>query len=96
MKKITVRKIKTSAASIADRPFMLPFEAKLKIENIVRELNNTDTILVKFIEDLVYLLVKKGVIKKEELPIKVVEGLFQRNALRKELKQLQTVQAVAP
>jgi hypothetical protein len=69
----------------------LPFEAKIRIGNILKEISNTNETFINYIEDLVILLVKKKIIMRDELPAAVIEKAIQRKALRKELAELQKI-----
>jgi hypothetical protein len=97
MRKITIRK-KTALAdgevivhSPSEKRIMLPFEAKIRIGAILKELDLSDKVLLRFVEDLTILLVRKGIIKKNEIPTHVIEKTIQRNVLRRELKELQSL-----
>jgi hypothetical protein len=70
---------------------LLPFEAKLRMGHILKEIENTNCVFISYIEDLIKLLVKKGIIKREELPSEVVEKAIIRQQLKKELMELQKI-----
>lgn len=67
---------------------MLDFDAKTRIQVILKELKASDTVLVRFVEDLVVLLVNKKIVLPEEIPKIVRDRVVYRRALRSELAVL--------
>ena len=67
---------------------LMAIDAKLRLKHIYKELEESDRILVRFIEDLIVLLVKKNVLERSEIPKVVIEGAIKRQKLRKELATL--------
>jgi hypothetical protein len=70
---------------------MLPIDARMRLTKIHQELTESDKAIVRFLEDLIVILVQKEIIKKEDVPKIVVDKMYQRRKLRKELMELEDI-----
>jgi hypothetical protein len=61
-------------------------DARIELINIKKKLKESDTIILRSIEDLIIALVKKGVIEKDDLPAIVFENILVRRKLREKMK----------
>jgi len=67
---------------------MMPFEAKMRVEYIRKELERSDKILVRYIEDMIGILVRKKILEPNEIPAPVLTSLKQRKEFRIEMNTL--------
>jgi len=63
-------------------------DAKFRIKNIVRELADSDALMIRALEDLMMVLLKKKIIAVEEIHPVVVEKIKNRRKLRDEMRTL--------
>jgi hypothetical protein len=73
---------------------MLNIDAKVKIKQIQNELNESDKIIIRFLEDLLVILIRKGIISESDIPKIVSQKFITRQHLRKELKELKAQLAI--
>jgi hypothetical protein len=73
---------------------MLNIDAKVKIKQIQNELNESDKIIIRFLEDLLVILIRKGIISESDIPKIVSQKFITRQNLRKELKELKAQLAI--
>ena len=67
---------------------MIDLDAKTRMRVILKELKESDSVLVRFVEDLVAILVTKKIMGAEEIPKIVRDRVIYRRALRTELAVL--------
>ena len=63
-------------------------DRQAKIQQMQAELQETDHILVRFLEDLILLLVNKGVLQLKDIPREIRAIIAKRKRLRLELNTL--------
>lgn len=67
---------------------MLPIDRKIRIKNILDELHESDATLIRYMEDLVLLLIQKKVLSSQEVPSIVQRRIVSRRKLRAEMDEL--------
>ena len=67
---------------------MLPLDRKIRIKNIVDELHESDATLIRYMEDLVLLLIQKKVLSQQDVPSIVQRRIVARRKLRAEMDEL--------
>ena len=67
---------------------MLPLDRKIRIKNIIDELHESDATLIRYMEDLVLLLIQKKVLSSQEVPGIVQRRIVARRKLRAEMDEL--------
>ena len=67
---------------------MSDLDSKFRIKNIMRELGESDAVMIRALEDLMIVLLKKKVISIDVIHPMVVEKIKHRRKLRGEMKIL--------
>jgi hypothetical protein len=75
---------------------MLDIDAKFRIKQIQNELNESDKIIIRFLEDLLVILIKKKILSNADVPGIVWQKFVDRQKLRKELKELKAHLVLEP
>ena len=70
-------------------PNMKDIDAKFRVKIIARELADSDALMIRALEDLMLVLLKKKIIGLDEIHPVVVEKIKRRRKLRDEMKILQ-------
>ena len=63
-------------------------DAKFRVKNIARELADSDAMMIRALEDLMMVLLKKKIISLNEIHPVVVEKIKHRRKLREEMKAI--------
>ena len=63
-------------------------EIKAMLVDIQQELDQSDKMLTRFLEDMLLILLRKGVIERSEVPEIVLERIARRQVLRDDMHRL--------
>lgn len=67
---------------------MNAIEIKAALTDIQNELDQSDKTLVRYLEDMLLLLLRKGIFDKSEVPEIVLDRIIRRQSLREEMSKL--------
>ena len=73
---------------MAEAPKLRDIDAKFRVKNIARELADSDAMMIRALEDLMLVLLKKKILGIDEIHPVVVEKIKHRRKLREEMRTL--------
>ena len=79
----------TDSSRVGEVHNIKDIDAKFRVKKIARELADSDASMIRALEDLMMVLLKKKVIGMEDIHPTVVEKIRHRRKLREEMKVLQ-------